>query len=228
MAKMKKFCPNCGRETERLVEGLCKECFYKRKKPAGIPDRIDVEMCSCGKIRYKGKWTKAGIKKIIRDKFKGNEKEMELKKTNNHFKADIKIKNFFGENKDLQKEIYIKINKSTCNDCGRIRGGYYEAVIQLRGPKKRVDKSVKYIFEKVEKSKEKRSFVSDIKKVSAKKSEKKGKISGIDVYLGSKSLARRISKEIGKKFNTKHKESYTLVGMKNGKKVYRNKMLLRL
>lgn len=234
--KMKKFCPGCGKETENLVKGLCKDCFSKKGKAAGIPDKIELEMCSCGRIKQRGKW-KREIKRAIWDriKLKGKvvEKSMDLRKMNDHFKADVEIREVIdkGKGSTLKKEIDIKIKKSICRDCARIRGGHYEAVIQLRGSKEKVDEAVKDIFEKVKNSKERKGFITDIKKrkvsVERKKGEKKINFVGIDIYLGSKNLARRISKETGEKFGIKHKESYTLAGMKDGKKFYRNKMLLR-
>ena len=48
---------------------------------------------------------------------------------------------------------------------------------------------------------------------------------GVDIYITPKSLLSKISKSIEYK---EIKTSYTLVGMKDGKNLYRSTMLLRL
>ncbi|MEM0379211.1 MAG: NMD3-related protein [Nanopusillaceae archaeon] len=50
----KRFCANCGRETEKLIENLCESCYNKIKNGKKLVRKVKI--CKyCGKYFYKNK-----------------------------------------------------------------------------------------------------------------------------------------------------------------------------
>ncbi|RDD52574.1 hypothetical protein BA065_00930 [Nanoarchaeota archaeon NZ13-N] len=60
--KYRRTCANCGKETDRLYDNLCEECYRKSKEEGGIFIK-KIKICKyCGKVFYKNK--KIDYKKI--------------------------------------------------------------------------------------------------------------------------------------------------------------------
>ncbi|MBC7081746.1 MAG: hypothetical protein H5T44_05855 [Thermoplasmatales archaeon] len=209
------FCVECGKEG-KTYEGLCLDCYLK-KELIKIPDEIKLTICSnCDAYKIKEKWLRGDFRKDIKEYIKKNieasiffEIEMEENK--------IICKGFFEGREILrEKEIKIKLKESLCDQCSLFRGGYYEAILQIRGADSEEEK---FIDEFVKKSvEEKKSFIS-------KKERVKG---GIDYYIGNKKVASNIAKELKEEFNAEHNLSSSLFGMKEGKRIYRDTHLIRL
>ncbi|MGC9132893.1 MAG: NMD3-related protein [Nanopusillaceae archaeon] len=53
---MKRICPSCGREVDKLYDGLCYNCYIKLKKKE--EKKIEkVYVCKiCGRIKYHNRW----------------------------------------------------------------------------------------------------------------------------------------------------------------------------
>jgi NMD protein affecting ribosome stability and mRNA decay len=52
---MKRICPSCGREVEKLYDGLCYECYLKINKKEEKKEKVYI--CKyCGRIKYHNKW----------------------------------------------------------------------------------------------------------------------------------------------------------------------------
>jgi len=52
-------CPRCGMETRVLVRGLCPSCFAEVYGLAGVPERVEVEVCRyCGSVRLGHRWVR--------------------------------------------------------------------------------------------------------------------------------------------------------------------------
>ena len=53
---MKRICPSCGREIEKLYDGLCYECYLKINKKEEEKKK-KVYICKyCGRVKYHNKW----------------------------------------------------------------------------------------------------------------------------------------------------------------------------
>lgn len=184
-------CPICGGKSE--VGVFCSECYLKRNLKIELPGLIEVPHCKgCGAYLMGSKWLKglseedAVIKSVensLKTNIKGLDKagalEIEASKTDKEYVAVTSI--LLGES-ETKKRAIVRIKRTACPDCSRIAGGYYEAVLQLRGGVSK--KTVEDIVGSVEKHKDKFSFVSDVKKVQG----------GFDIYLGSKKSAEKIVK----------------------------------
>ncbi len=128
---------------------------------------------------------------------------------------------FYKDNEKLSfnKEISFKIKNLMCNQCYRKHSGYYEAVVQLRLDPENIKENKTQKLENLLKK-----LIDFINKNGdfIAKMEKEG--SGYDVYTSNKMQTARFF-EIRR---LKPKVSFTLYGLKNGKRVYRNIYLLRI
>lgn len=215
----KKFCPKCGKETDYLLNGLCENCFKEKFEFIEVPEKIKITICkNCGRINGIDP-KKQSIKDVVRKKIKIHGKIEKLsinetKKIGNKIYVDINaIKKIGNTRKKESKKTVILIKKRLCDYCGKVRGGYYEAVIQLRSEDNR---KIINGLENINKIiRNKKGFLTKIEKRS----------NGIDIYLTPKSLIDKIVKNIN---HIETKKSYSLVTIKEGKDLYRTTVLLRL
>lgn len=208
---MQKFCFVCGKKTSNLIKGYCESCYNKKILLVKLPKKISFKECKrCNDIKFKGKWQKLNIEKIIKGKVKVSGKIRKMKLTEMDNKIEV---TFFIEPSDsrkIKKETFIveiQINKTTCGLCSRKAGGYHEAIIQLRGFPENV---INFVDMYMEKFKKKKTFYF-LEKVK----------NGFDIKLENKLVARNLSKKIQEKFDCKVKESFKLVTRKRGKDVYK-------
>jgi nonsense-mediated mRNA decay protein 3 len=216
-----KFCPACGKGTDLLLEGLCESCF-KKKRLAKLPEKIKVRICkNCGKVegtKLKN-LDREVIKKLVKDNLKvnGSLKKIGITEMRGVKNLRVEVK-LYGLLKDkIEKtetlETQIIIREILCQTCGKVRGGYYEAVIQLRsGEEKTLVKTLKSLEGAINK----RGKVTKIEKMK----------NGFDIYFTPKKILNRVLKNLTEV--KEMKRSYTLVTKKDGKDLYRNTVLVRL
>ncbi len=176
----KKFCFLCGKETEKLINGYCEDC-YSKKFPLE-KKKLVLKICKiCGKMNYRNKWTKDI----------GNIRE------------NVKM-----------GKIDLTFENTQCPDCSRKFGGYYEAILQLRGefPEDILD----FIDKVVSKHSDRTGAYFRIEKIKE----------GINLYIGSKSIANKLAK-ILKDMKFEIKKSYKLVTKRDGKEIYRTVIVAR-
>ena len=204
------FCPKCGREGK----GLCLECYLE-----GNPFYIEhttLLLCNCGRTRYKNKW-ETGLEDVlshvVEDKLvvPGEIKTVGVElRSFSQVKNKIELKLLFlgkylGER--FKKEVVgeIGLERGNCPFCGRLSAGYYESILQLRV------KNPQQLFEGVESS-----MVSRMEKVRG----------GVDIYLTSSRYGVRLMGELRNK-GFLVRDSYTLMGKKDGKDVYRSSISVK-
>ncbi len=218
-------CPLCGRKSE--VGVFCSDCYMKKNLKVEVPPTIELTRCrSCDSFLVKGKWVKGVSEKdaalrAVRESVQSNIRRLdkagvlkvEAEKSQKGYEGIVTVK-LAGSEKKLKTRVRVK--NVACPDCSRISGGYYEAVLQLRGDVKR--ETLEDIIARVEKHKDRFSFVANIKKVKG----------GYDIYLGSKKSAEKIVKQFRGKAEIK--KSFEDVGMdrQRGKKKHRFYYLIRL
>ena len=237
---MNKFCVKCGKE-ENLVNEFCRDCFRKESSLLkGFKD-LKIVICDvCGNYLYNNSWKVGEHKelekniekiaiKILKEKSVLNE-DVELEK----FKVDVKVpKKLTVANGNIVNltlsirvegsvkkvnieedyEIPIKVKFSTCNNCKKLRGRYFEAKLQIRPKSEKILKFVENYCEN-----RKNLFIS-------KMEENKH---GYDVYLSSQRETRSLGNILKKKFEGEVKESKKLFGKKDGRDVYRATVCFRL
>ncbi|WP_456487695.1 60S ribosomal export protein NMD3 [Candidatus Alkanophaga liquidiphilum] len=234
-----KFCAGCGKRSEELYGGLCKECvlsiFRVETDKIKLPD-IEVRVCRhCGGF-FKESGELADLQGIVRDavgkKLKAAAKGMhaELRGVDVEIEelrgwgasAAVKLDvNFKGMNLQERRPLRIKFVRRTCKRCSRISGGYFESIVQVRADGRTPSDDELFRVEAIA-----YSALGDGLKDFISKVEKKRE--GIDFYVGSIEGGRKISKSIVKTLGGRISESKKLYGRKDGREIYRVTFLVRL
>lgn len=204
------FCVECGRKG-KTYKGLCIDCYIKKHKFFDFPSEIKIEICKlCNSYKIGSKWKKGEIHKEIEKYLIENLKaeiECEISFNENNI---LRIKGEF-EGKDIEMEEKINLIEKyiTCPKCSLKKGGYYEAIIQIRGANKvNMEKIDNLMRKRVE---EGDSYIMKVEEVKG----------GRDYYIGNKKIAEKIAKEVKNDFSCIMKSSKSLVGVKDGKRVSR-------
>ncbi|MBN2202922.1 MAG: hypothetical protein JW700_01950 [Candidatus Aenigmarchaeota archaeon] len=214
MVRAMKFCFVCGKKTNDLVEGYCEDCYNKKYQLVKVPKELQIKMCSrCDKVRHRNRWMEITIKDVLKDKIKIMGQNVSLKIG---VDEDITIdaKGFLEDCKKPKKErhvIKLKINKIVCPSCARDSGGYYEAIMQLRG---KSEEAMNFMVDVM--VKEKKSYRADQRK------------NGFDVYLTDKNFANSMAVAMKRRFKAKIKKSFRIVTKKEGKDIYRSIIVVRI
>ncbi|MCX6769613.1 MAG: NMD3-related protein, partial [Candidatus Micrarchaeota archaeon] len=110
----------------------------------------------------------------------------------------------------MTQPVLVLTEKCMCSECGRAGSQYFEAIIQLRGDPKRVEKMAEILIRRIES----RSFIPKIEELKE----------GLDIYCGSRNegIAALNSQKLG------FVRTEKLAGERNGKRLYRTTLLVRL
>ena len=224
------FCVECGREG-KLYESLCEGCFRKKTVLAKLPTTIDAVRCvSCGSLFLNKKW--AASKDIIKDAVSSS-----VKYHNDAEECDIDVKSVYKDerNADVMVKVKgvilglnfteehaseVKIKNAVCSKCSKMFGKYHEAIVQVRAADRKLnEEEINTVLSVAEQMVKKcATFISNYEKMHG----------GIDLYIGSMSAGRMITKTISDKYHANYSESPKLVGKKNGKDVYRVTFAVRI
>ena len=177
-----------------------------------LPERISIDVCKrCGRLLIGDSWVKKTTKNI----------ELAVQKIMK--KLDVNVEGIGDRSIDLlvskpddniygiKKTMVLKEHMITCESCTRKAGGYYEAVVQLRGNMEKAQKILNAMNRFLEKN---GGFISKLEEMD----------NGIDAYISSKRLAN----EYFSHRKIKPTMSYTLFGLVRGRKVYRNTYALHV
>ena len=200
------ICPKCGaKESDKIFIGpFCIDC---RPIKVRYNKKIELKKCKrCGKIFFKGGWvpeTKERIDEKILRPVKGEFDEKEYK--------DGKINLYIKGRLAKQLPVDFRYIYVICPECLKKSGGYYEAIIQVRGEKL---SDIKRMVRIVSRRLKRKTFI-------AKTEEKK---EGIDLYVGSSKETFEAMKDLG----IKPKITRKLHTQKQGKRIYRITFLIRV
>lgn len=191
---LEKICPSCGRSGVEFIGSFCKDCYLNKNKLIEVPRVVEVVQCrQCGKII--GGSVEDIVKSKVKTKFDGK-----IKFDDGKIKFETEIQ---GVKINQEFPVEVRIKSRLCEECGRIKSGYYEGIIQVRNDK----------GEEIIKKIQENTFISKIE-------EQKN---GIDIYTGSAKETRKTLKRMGLKAS----ESKKLYGMRRGRNLYRTSFLVR-
>lgn len=236
------FCPQCGKTNQELIEGICKTCYLENLVLAEIPDEIEITICAhCDSRLVSGKWQELELSDediILNTLYK------HLKINKNAHNVEIFVETLFARGSTIEcvvhvkaevldqvvnqdYKINVKIIRTVCPECSKFASGYYEAVIQFRADNRApnndeinyVDNLISEQINKISK-KNKMAYISD--RVVLKE--------GVDYYVGSFKVARRLSSHLKDHFGGVLKESPRLMGRDKsaGKDLYRTWISIRI
>jgi nonsense-mediated mRNA decay protein 3 len=232
------FCYLCGTATQSLHEGLCRKCFLKERELVFLPKRLKAKVCRNCLSFYSGGWETAGrtfdeaLKEIAQ-----KEVQKSLKHELDDLEMAVRVQSVEDKGKNLVAEVEVElaglvddleykaklkttleIRRVLCPVCTKKVGGYYEAIIQLRGnAKEDLIEEVHSFLEAL--------YVKDKKAFTSGRSKVRG---GIDIRLGSAKAAKTLALHLKNQYGAEVKESATLVGRKEGKDVFRTTVLVRI
>ncbi len=202
------ICPKCGRsEGEvRFIEAFCADCYPVSLK---LPQKLAIMQCTrCMRLHIQGRWVEYSAKRVadfVLSKCRGDYDSAEYDPERG---AATFVMGRSGAR--VEREIPLDIQKTICQQCSRLSGGYYEAIIQLRGAPTKVLGYSEMLYKKLAG----RTFI-------AKEDEKEN---GVDIYVGSSKAVVEIVAGLGIKSLITKK----LVGAEQGKRLYRTTFLIRL
>jgi nonsense-mediated mRNA decay protein 3 len=218
-----KFCPKCGREADRLFDGMCLDCFFEKKGVAKIPAEIVVNRCKyCGRYfarNLMGERVEDVIDTTVKKMFNAGAKHvkvMNYRVRNGKVYVSLKL-DFDGAQKSEEHVIEINEHPVACQYCSMAETHYYNAILQIRAPAELIDEILEEVINIVNRMKSDRfAFISKIKRVKY----------GLDIYIGSKVVAAKIGKYLKNRFNAETKTTRKISGRKKGREVYKNTILI--
>jgi len=253
-SESREFCPRCGDPVPARAEGLpgaprdrdarlCDACYFDDYEMIDAPDRIEVLVCSgCGAVQRGNRWVDVGARDYtdvavdeVSEALAVHVKAHDVTWAVDPEQVDentIRMHcHFTGVVRETPLEesvvVPVKISRGTCDRCGRIAGGYYNAIVQVRASgrmptaeerNRAVEIAEAYIADR-ESAGDRNAFITEVKEVD----------DGVDIRISTtqmgQGVATRIVRELGGSV-----ESYpTLVTEDgDGNEVYRVTYAVRL
>lgn len=198
------FCVKCGKPAK--VDNFCTDCFLERHSLFDVKDLRLIYCDICG-INEDEIIEKARQSIKTQNKLSGVDTKLRLVGNRAYVAVTCKGK-IDGVEKTETKKIIVTVKKKMCDMHVKLSGGYYEAMIQIRGPDKEV------ILKKVMQTVPEKSItgIDEIKE-------------GYNVKIMRKANAASAAKTLRNRFSVK--QSYKVGGSKKGQMVYRNYYAVR-
>ncbi|MFB6108116.1 MAG: 60S ribosomal export protein NMD3 [Haloplanus sp.] len=254
MSESREFCPRCGdpvpareeplpgepRDRDRL---LCDACYFEDFDLVDAPERIEVLVCSeCGAVRRGNRWVDVGARDYT---------DVAVDEVSEALGVHVDARNvswavdpeqvdentirmhcrFTGVVRETPLEesvvVPVKISRGSCDRCGRIAGGYYSSVVQVRATdrtptpaevRRATDIAESYVADR-EADGDREAFVTEIDEVA----------DGVDVKLSTNGVGETVARQVVRELGG-HVESFpTLVTEDgDGNEVYRVTFRVRL
>ncbi len=240
----RRFCVLCGKATDELIENICVECFKRETTILSLPALSHGEVCGyCGARRSHGAWIEPGAEQdeaVLKAALESLDEAMTVGIEDAEVSVELRgVKKSSDKVFLVSHEVTVKgvvegvaleskgtstadVRLGMCDDCTRMKSGYFEAVLQIRG-EDGLDKNQRKIvggivedFFRVDRGK--RAFVAKVEELRE----------GVDYYVGSVKAARKLARVIQQKFGGSVSESPKLVGKKDGKDLLRVSIAVRL
>jgi len=252
MSRSGEFCPRCGETIERTAalperEGtdaaLCDACYVEQYDLVDAPDRIEVSVCAqCGAVHRGNRWVDVGA-----EDYTDIAVDEVTEALGVHVEATSVSWQVAPEQVDettirmhcqfsgvlrgtpVTEEVVVpvKIGRETCERCGRIAGGSYASVVQVRAHDRdptdeeceRAETVAHDLVDELESDGDRDAFVTEI-------SETKG---GLDIRLSTTGLGERVARQLVTEFGGGYTDHETLVTQdSDGNDVYRVTYAVRL
>jgi len=214
---MEKFCPKCGKTHDPLVLGFCRECYLKDHDILELEAEFKIPSCdTCGKVKIRGNWDIASnetLKTFIESKLKYKtlipERIIISLNRDDDKKVLVEVNiegNIDGVQFTAQKEAILKLEGAFCDACMKLNSDYYECIVQLRFPKGTGEKKILKIMDEFGKLLDEQRAKDSLAQITKAEKEKYG----VDLWIGSSSAAKKITRKIAHKYRAEQKTSYKI------------------
>lgn len=239
-------CYICGKPA--VLDGLCANCYNGEHPLVHVTSPLEIQACKrCGSVKVPGGWKTItlssseadGLLKRQIDRLLSQQVERLVKAVEVSYEVGnkldrvvhIRLKAFGPSHPSLasHEEVYpveVRFTYGTCDTCGMISGGYYEATLQIRADGRDVtdaeEEEILAIVTRIAVN----EYGRDSKAFASERNRTKN---GFDFDLGSDHMCRLVADEIQSAYLAERKENYKLIGQdRGGKRKYRVTILLRL
>ncbi len=254
MVLMRRFCYKCGAledDAGPMINGLCQRCFSEAPL-LQAPGEVEVVVCKgCGAYKLGRQWRSpvsgASAEDAVREASLNAIRVHQYAESGSRTLRPAEAKETYIEVTPLIKQNMVKVRASgrvhplqvrpkveeatlkldlkysTCDVCSLKSAKHHDAILQLRGASSRellvrAQRAVESVAARAGKQ-EPRDFIADVE-------EKHG---GLDFYVSSVSLAKKMAALLKDKFRAEIVESAKLIGQtQDGRKKYRVSILARL
>ena len=254
MSESREFCPRCGDAVPERREPLpgdpggrdallCDDCYFENFELVDAPDRIEVLVCSgCGAVRRGESWRDVGARdytEVAVDEVAGalgvhvNATDVEWgvepeQVDENNVRMHCQFSGVVrGTLRSAEVTVPVKISRGTCDRCGRIAGGYYAGIVQVRADERELspaeraqalDIAESYVADQ-EADGDREAFITEVKETD----------DGPDIKLSSNRLAQNVATRITEALGGSFESYPTLVTEDgDGNEVYRVTFAVRL
>ena len=220
-----KSCPNCGKDEsafdEPFIGAFCPDCFSSKKILFEVKQPLELEFCQkCGKARFTGVWEYPNSERLamyltgkIRSEYQFTVKPLGLTTPeNNMLQIEVEISLELPQGSTAVKKTTrtVTLLPTQCVSCSQRSGGYFEAIIQLRGDAAKIARRTALIKAMVGNE----SFVAKVEELKE----------GTDIYVGN----FRTATDVLSKLKLTYTQANKLAGKKRGKDLYRRSYCVRL
>jgi len=252
MSRSGEFCPRCGATVERSGplpspdgpdSGLCDTCYFEEYDLVDAPERVEVTVCSrCGAVHRGNRWVDVGAEDYTDIAVDAVTDALGV-----HVDAESVSWQVAPEQVDettirmhcqftgvlretpVSEEVVVpvKIGRETCDRCGRVAGGSYASVVQVRARDRapadteleRAEEIARETVADLEAAGDRDAFVTEVGEVEG----------GLDVKLSTTNLGKRVARQIVRELGGTFSDSETLVTEDaDGNEVYRVTYAVRL
>ncbi|MEM4735952.1 MAG: NMD3-related protein [Candidatus Thorarchaeota archaeon] len=235
-------CFVCGLPS--IVGGMCADCYRASHPLLKTRQSVSIVMCkNCGALKTASGWSHVSEADSLEERLLaaiehqdievlGTNVEIgidEVKKLDSVIRIVLVARGCSHESLSPHVErhpVEIRIDHVMCDTCAMMRGGYHEAVIQVRAENREItDEEATRVLQLVtdrtiaEYGTDPRAYVSDVERNRY----------GIDFKVGSSRLAKKIGDELERTFLAERKENFKLITQdKGGRRKFRVTIMLRL
>lgn len=254
MTESRAFCPRCGDpvpDREEPLPGeprdrdasLCDDCYFQDFALVDAPERIEVSVCGrCGAVQRGKEWRDIGARDYtdvaideVTEALGVHVNASEVSWSVDPEQVDettVRIHSeFTGIVRETLREeqatVPVRIARETCDRCGRIAGGYYSGVVQVRAADRELSaderrQAIEIAESHVaaqEQDGDREAFITEIKQTD----------DGPDIKMSTNALGKAVATRITEEFGGTVKSHPTLVTEnEDGNEVYRVTFAVRL
>ncbi len=224
-------------------EVLCLDCYLEEFDLVDAPDRVQVRVCAqCGAVHRGNRWVDVGAEDYTDVALDAVVEELGVHVDAEEVAWDVAPEQvdettirmhatFSGvvRGTPVTEEVMVpvKISRETCRRCGRIAGGSYASVVQVRADERiptddeiaRAEEIAHEVVEEMEATGDRDAFVTEIGEVTE----------GTNIKVSTNKIGMKVARRIVDELGGSYSDSETLVTEdEDGNEVYRVTYAVRL